>query len=730
MISHEEMEFTGFQKGLVLRLFQYMRRYSWQTYLSMFFIVLTTLGQLSMPVIIQRAVDNNLQPGWLPGEASDLEGIREVDPRIDDNWVELNGLRFYSQRYAGRYFRGKDTNPPAYYLISRTQEAAAPRSLSVPSPDPSSPGAPVPADSLLQKIERSLPDAPNTEYPRLLYNDQYAAIQDSAYRELDRELKRELRAADWRGIRNKALLYLGILILVLISSFLQIFFMALAGQNVMKDLRVQLYHQTIHQDLRFLQNQQVGKLVTRVSSDVETINELFTNVLTSIISDVIMMAGVMITLFLLDVQLGLISLAILPPVALLLLFFRHKARSAYRKVRKWVSSVNAYISEHLGGVSLVQVFARETETIREFTRRNYQLFKANLSELYVFTVFRPVVDFLSTMSIALVLFAGAHQLLSGLVSLGVLIAFINLIQRFYQPVRDMAEKFTLIQSAMAGSERVFSLLDEKHLEQQTIEENDGSFQVPEKEQVKGSIEFRDVHFSYNPGEPVLQGISFSGSPGQRIALVGYTGSGKTTIANVLSRLWEIQKGTIYIDGMDVKQIPLHRLRTIVQPVQQDVTLFHMSLRENLLLGKKLPDERVFEVLDTVQAGDFIRRLPKGLDTMVSESGENFSSGQLQLLSFARLLLQDPKIIIMDEATANIDTETERKIQHAMETLMTGRTSIVIAHRLSTIMDADNIVVLHQGKVAESGTHEQLMKKNGLYFNLQQLQFKRDGTPAS
>lgn len=715
MITHEEQQFTGFQKGLVMRLFQYMRRYSWQTYLSMFFIILTTLGQLSMPVIIQRAVDDNLQPGWLPGEITDLEGIREIDPRIDGNWVDVEGFRFYSRRYAGRYFRTKDADPPAYYLIVRKSEDS-----SHTTPD----------NALINRINDQLSSSQASDYPEFLYNAEYAAIRDSAYRELTPELKRELRAADWKGIRDKAFLYLGILILVLLSSFLQIFFMALAGQNVMKDLRIQLYHQTIHQDLRFLQNQQVGKLVTRVSSDVETINELFTNVLTSIISDVIMMAGVLITLFLLDFNLGLISLAILPPVTLLLLFFRRQARSAYRKVRSWVSSVNAYISEHLSGVSLVQLFARETETIREFTRRNYQLFKANLSELYVFTIFRPVVDFLSTMSIALVLFAGAQRLLSGLVSLGVLIAFINLIQRFYQPVRDMAEKFTLIQSAMAGSERVFSLLDEKHLEHQTIGGEGSETSIPEKEKVVGAIEFKDVRFSYNPGDPVLKGISFKGSPGQRIALVGYTGSGKTTIANVLSRLWEIEKGTIRIDGINVKNIPLHRLRTIVQPVQQDVTLFHMSLRENLLLGKKLSDERVFEVLDTVQAGEFIRRLPRGLDTMVSESGENFSSGQLQLLSFARLLLQDPRIIIMDEATANIDTETERKIQHAMETLMTGRTSIVIAHRLSTIMDADNIVVLHNGKVAESGRHEELMKKQGLYHSLQQLQFKRDGMNAS
>jgi ATP-binding cassette subfamily B multidrug efflux pump len=691
MIHTEEPTVKGYDPRIVRRILAYLKPYWLLVALSVLFILIATGGQLLLPVVIQRAVDENLRPAWIAGDIAELGEVLALDPRLEDRYRIIQDRVFYPETYAGPIFRGRGDETTLFFLINVD-------------------------DSLLTEDDLMLLES----LDGTLAADGILAIEEGVFADLDTGVKTRLRRMDLEGIRGKAVFYLVLLIGVLIASFLQIFLMALAGQNVMKDLRMDLYSRTMTQDLRFLQDQQVGKLVTRVSSDVETINELFTSVLSALISDVVMMAGVIITLFLLNVRLGWYSLIILPPVAVLMAVFRTRARDAYRRVRKWVSSVNAYISEHLSGVSLVQAFVQEKRVRTEFRFRNRKLYDANVGELYVFTVFRPVVDLLATASVAMILYFGAGTMLRGLVSLGVLIAFINLIQRFYQPVQDMAEKFTLIQSAMAGSERVFALLDEDHQERGT-----GSRDIDPAD-VRGAIVFENVRFSYKEGEEVLRGISFSCEPGERIALVGYTGSGKTTIANVLTRLWEYDEGLISLDGTDIRDIPLKQLRGIIQPIQQDLTLFHMTVRENLLLGKSMSDDGIMSILDQVEAGAFIRALPDGLDSMVAENSDNFSAGQLQLLSFARLLIQDPKIVIMDEATANIDTDTERKIQHAMDRIMQGRTSVVIAHRLSTIMDADRILVLNQGTVCESGNHDELMAMGGLYRTLQEIQFSRMG----
>ncbi len=691
MIHSEEAEIRGYDPATVRRILNYMKPYWLLVGLSMLFILLSTGGQLLLPVIIQRTVDEHLRPAWLSAPASDLPEILEFDPRIEQEYRRLGERVFIPENSGGPWFRSRYENIELHFLIDLDET---------------------------EMSQAQLVRLAETEGVTIMSGS--VALSELSYAGLDSELKNLLRSADIDGVGQKAMQYLGVLVVVLAASFLQIFLMALAGQNVMKDLRMDLYSRTVNQNLRFLQDQQVGKLVTRVSSDVETINELFTNVLSAIISDVVMMIGVVITLFLLNPRLAFYSLVILPPVIILMLIFRVKARDAYRKVRSWVSSVNAYISEHLAGVSLVQAFVQEKRVNSEFRYRNTKLYKANVGELYVFTVFRPLVDLLAIASVAMIIYFGASSLIRGLVSLGVLIAFINLIQRFYQPVQDMAEKFTLIQSAMAGSERVFALLDEDHQE-----DREGKSE-PVASQVRGDLRFDNVRFAYKQGEDVLRDISFSCTAGERIALVGYTGSGKTTIANVLSRLWEYDSGRISLEGTDIRDIPLDSLRQIIQPIQQDVALFHMNVRDNLLLGNELNDEEIYAVLDEVQAGDFIRRLPKGLETIVAENSGNFSAGQLQLLSFARLLIQNPRIIIMDEATANIDTDTEQKIQAAMQRIMEGRTSIVIAHRLSTIKDADRILVLNRGKVVESGNHEELLEKRGLYHALQEIQFNRMG----
>jgi ATP-binding cassette subfamily B protein len=355
-----------------------------------------------------------------------------------------------------------------------------------------------------------------------------------------------------------------------------------------------------------------------------------------------------------------------------------------------------------------------------FRDRNGDLLDANLSEMKVFAVFRPLINLLTSVSIGTILYFGGQMVLGTTVSLGIMIAFVNLIQKFYQPVMDFAEKFTILQSAMAGGERIFNLLDTD----ERIPSGGGQV-LPEPFQ--GRIEFRNVSFAYKEDEPVLRNLSFTIEPGETVAIVGYTGAGKTTIANLLARLWDYQEGEILIDGTDIRDIPLDTLRELVQPVQQEVFLFADSVMENIRLGADIPEEKVRRAAETVRADRFIRKLPEEYDTVLREGGANLSTGQRQLISFSRVLSQDPKILILDEATGSIDTETEVLIQEAINTIMAGRTSIVIAHRLSTIRHADRILVLNEGRLVESGSHEELLREDGLYATLYRLQYAGQGS---
>jgi ATP-binding cassette subfamily B protein len=482
---------------------------------------------------------------------------------------------------------------------------------------------------------------------------------------------------------------------------------------------MQLFNHITHQSLRFLNSRPVGRLVTRLTNDVETINELFTQVLANLLKNVVMMAGVLVTLFLIDPLLAGVAVATLPPVVIITWVFRGKAREAFRNVRSWVSRVNAFLSEHISGMAVVQTFVQERRTDREFDDRNSRLMHASLGEMYVFAVFRPLVDLLSSVSIAAIIYFGAFFLLQGLVSLGILVAFINLLRRFYRQLMEIAERFVIVQSALAGSERVFSLLDEDD----RIEDR-GREPLPQP--VEGRIEFDGVWFSYKEDEPVIRDLSFQVEPGETVAIVGYTGAGKTTIANLLTRLWDVDSGTIRVDGRDIRDVPLTDLRSEIQPIQQDVFLFHDTVEENIRLGQNVDYGAAVEAAQAVQADRFVKRLPNGYQTELDEGAENISTGQRQLLAFARVIAHDPRIIILDEATSSIDTETERLIQRALDVVLEGRTSLVIAHRLSTIKHADRIMVLSGGRLVEQGTHEELLAQEGVYYNLYKLQYYGDG----
>ncbi len=518
-----------------------------------------------------------------------------------------------------------------------------------------------------------------------------------------------------QSLKKKAGLYALLLILILAFSFAQIFTITWTSQGVMRDIRLSMLNHVIRQPLSWLGSQPVGSLVSRIGSDVETINEFFTSVLVSLLADLAIMTGVLLTLFFLNPLLAGITLLTLPPVMLGTLIFRLLARSAYRRQRHWTGRVNSFLSEHIAGMEVIQIFGRQGETKKEFSKNNQELYKASMAELYLFSAFRPLVNLFSSVSLGIIIHAGAGFVNQGHLSLGVLIAFIDLIQKFYKPVMNISEKISLMQSAMAGGERVFQLLDENH----SLEDS-GSFHPREK--IKGELEFKKVNFSYRKGEPILKDLSFKIKPGETVALLGPTGAGKTTIASLAARLWEVDSGEILLDGVPIQDYPLKQLRSMIQGVSQDAFLFSATIEENITMGLPLTKKDLRRITQSLQADDFIMNMEKAYDTLLQEQGRNLSAGQRQLLSFARALAHNPPVLILDEATASIDAETERKIQAAMEKILDRRSALIIAHRLSTIEKADRILVLSEGKLAEEGTHQGLLARQGLYAKLHRYQY--------
>ncbi|MCL2410864.1 MAG: ABC transporter ATP-binding protein/permease [Treponema sp.] len=515
-------------------------------------------------------------------------------------------------------------------------------------------------------------------------------------------------------------LYLILLVIVFGFSFMQTFTSNLMTQRVMKDMRLGLFKKTLSQSTGYLSRHPVGRIVTRLTSDVQTMDEFFTTVLVAFLKDITIMTGTLVTMFILSPPMALMVLLTLPPVFIVTLISRVKARDAFRKQRIASSKVYSYLAERLAGMQVVQYFRQEKKSAREFREGNRELLDANLGEMYVFSTFRPIIEWLSALAMAVVIAAGSWLLLSAsnnteAISIGVMIAFINLVQMFFNPVTDIAEKYTLLQSAMAGGEKVFKLMDtEEHIPDTGTCSTDLG--------VRGHVEFIDVRFAYKKGEDVLKGLTFAIKPGEMAAIVGFTGAGKTTIINVLARLWDIDSGVIRLDGIPIKNIPLELLRSSIVPVTQDVTLFSGTIEENISLGLTLSEEEIINAAKAVYAHDFISSLPDGYKTMLSERAANISTGQRQLISFARVIAHNPKIVILDEATSSIDTETERLIQLGMKKVLDGRTSIVIAHRLSTIKDADRILVLSNGRMVEDGSHEELLKQSGIYSGLYKLQY--------
>lgn len=507
--------------------------------------------------------------------------------------------------------------------------------------------------------------------------------------------------------------------IVLLLSFLfnisQTWILQKTGQRIILTVRKELYGHIQSLSSRYFDLTPVGKLVTRVTNDVDALDEMYSGILVRLFRNIIKIIGLAIVMLTLDLRLALFSFILLPVVAALTVCFRKIARKTYRITRTRLTDLNTFLSENISGMRIIQIFGREKRKYEEFYGKSTGLFKAFYREMLVFAIFRPLIYILSVFSLMIVLGVGSKDVLGGVISIGTLYIFAQYIQSFFEPIQELAEQFSTLQSSLASAEKIFTIMDENAL----VPEIDNPVILPE---IKGRIEFDHVWFAYDNENYVLRDVSFVIEPGQKVAFVGATGAGKSSILNLIGRYYDIQQGHIYIDGVDIRNLSKKQLRSAIGQMQQDVFIFEGSVESNIrLYNEDITPEEVKEAAEYVNASHFIEKLPHGYNEPVSERGSTFSAGERQLLSFARTLAHKPSILVMDEATANIDTETELLIQEALEKLMKDRTTIMVAHRLSTIQHADCIMVMHKGKIRECGTHQELLAKDGIYKKLYELQ---------
>ena len=540
-------------------------------------------------------------------------------------------------------------------------------------------------------------------------------------------IDRYIAAGDLSGLNRIALAFLAILLASFALEFIQTWTLQMTGQRIMFDIRMQVYRHLQRLDVQFYDRNPVGRLMTRVTTDVDVLNELFTAGVVSIFGDIFTLVGIMVVLVVMDWRLALVAFSVLPLIVVVTQWFRRNARESYRTVRVWIARINAFLQEHITGMATVQLFRQEARTHERFDRINSSHRDANVRSIFYYAVFYPAIEVIGALAAALIIWFGGGWTLQGTLTLGSLVAFLQYSQRFFRPISDMSEKFNVLQAAMASSERIFKLLDTPvQIESSTAARAAAAAPAAPSADRRhaGAITFDDVSFGYREGDLVLRHVSFEVRPGERVGIVGATGAGKSTLINLLLRFYDVTSGRILVDGEDVRDLELAALRAKFSLVLQDVHLFSGTVAGNIRLGNAaITDHAVRDAARAVHADRFVERLPGGYDHPVAERGATLSVGQKQLLSFARALAFDPAILVLDEATSSVDTETELVIQDALKVLMAGRTTLAIAHRLSTIQDMDKILVLHHGELREAGTHQELLARRGIYHKLYQLQFK-------
>lgn len=517
------------------------------------------------------------------------------------------------------------------------------------------------------------------------------------------------------GILKASGWYVAVLVALFFCNRIQYKLLQEMGQKIVFYMRNQLLAHVESLSMRFFDLTPVGKIVTRITNDTEAIHELYANILVKLFRNAVKIVGLALVMFVLDVRMALLSFVMVPAILVLTIVFRKLSKRAYQITKTRVTILNTFLSEHLSGMKIIQIFHREAEKCKEFDDKNEDLYRAGFREMLVFAIFRPAIYFASILALAIILAGGSAEVLKGVISIGTLYVFTQYIQQFFTPIQELAEQFSTLQSAIASAEKIFTLLDEKPL----VTNPEKPAVLPK---VEGKIEFEHVWFAYDNVNWVLKDVSFTIEPGQKVAFVGATGAGKSSILHLIGRYYDIQKGSIKIDGVDIRELSTDQIRRAIGQVQQDVFVFTGDISSNIRLrDESITEEDIRMAAQHTNAAKFIEQLPNQYHEHVTERGATFSAGQRQLLSFARTLAYRPTILILDEATANIDTETEQWIQEAIERLMQGRTTIMVAHRLSTIQHADRIIVMHHGRIHESGTHQELLQQDGIYKKLYQLQ---------
>ena len=523
--------------------------------------------------------------------------------------------------------------------------------------------------------------------------------------------------SDANGVIKLGVIYLVTVFFVLVLNYAQAMLLTYTGQKIIYNIRMDVFKHLNTLSINFFNTNPLGKLVTRVTNDTEALNEMYTSVIVNVLKSFFVLIGVMITMLTYNVKLALMTFTVIPFIIIFTFAFKKSSRKTYRDIRGKISGLNSFISEHVSGMKIIQIFSVEKEIFKEFKAENENLRKAHMKQLIIFSIYNPTSFVLNIVAISLLLWYGGNMVIEGVITIGTIIIFQRYISKFFEPIQEFAEQLNIIQSAMAAAERIFSLLD-------TEPEINDIENAIELQSLKGDIEFKNVWFAYEDDDWILRNVSFKVKPGENIAFVGATGAGKTTIQSLICRYYDIQKGDIFIDGINIKNIKLSNLRINIGQMLQDVFLFSGDIKSNIRLkNDEISDYDIIEAAKYVNADRFISKLDNKYNEVVIERGASFSAGQRQLISFARTLAFKPSILILDEATANIDTETESLIQDALKKLMIGRTTLVVAHRLSTIQNADKIIVMHKGEIREEGTHQELLTNKGIYYKLYKLQYE-------
>ncbi|MGB8955642.1 MAG: ABC transporter ATP-binding protein [Tumebacillaceae bacterium] len=665
-IHEEEKLEKSYDSRLMRRLLAYVKPYWQWMALAVVLLLLITVADLARPYLIKVAIDDH------------MNAFETTYVAVASN--EAPDATHYS-------FHGQDL----------VREKDYPALLT--------------ADGIVHQVYRV--EKTDAGYQMVEQNGEHKALPMS-----------EAEIASFKDIETNALLRIGGLYLVLIvGSFLlnyaQTIILQWTGQRIIFNIRQQLFTHLQRLSIAFFDKNPVGRLVTRVMNDTEALNEMYSNMLVNLFKDVFILLGIIIVMFQTNVKLSLVSMICVPFVVIISQIYRHFARAAFRDTRVKLARINATLAENIAGMRIIQIFRREKQMDDEFKEINQEYFRASWRELLTFAIFRPSMELFYSIALVILLWYGGVRVIDASLQIGVLYMFVSYIQQFFQPINDLSEKYNILQGAMASSERMFQLLDTKDDIQDPI-------QPKPLAEVKGRVEFKNVWFAYVGENWVLRDVSFTIEPGQTAAFVGATGAGKSSILSLISRFYDIQKGEILVDGVNIKDVSKADLRRAIGVVLQDVFLFTGTIRDNIRLAEpSITDQQIEAAIRHVNADTFINKLPGKLEEPVMERGTTFSAGQRQLIAFARALAFDPAILVLDEATSNIDTETEHLIQDALEKLTENRTTIVVAHRLSTIQHADKIIVMHKGRIREMGTHQELLSQEGMYYNLYQLQYKED-----